>query len=59
MAIRRIYIPKLSVSGTGSIGSNLTANIKRSDFVFEWRRNGVAIAGATANNYTLTSTDIN
>jgi len=53
-----------AISGTTSVGNNLSstngtyssgATIKHT---YQWRRDSVAISGATANAYTLVSADI-
>jgi hypothetical protein len=54
--------PVPTVSGTASRGHVLTARIgawapSPVALTFQWKRNKVAIAGATTSKYTLTSAD--
>ncbi len=52
----------VTITGTAKVGSKLTANagtwtpstVTKS---YQWKRNGVAISGATASTYTATATD--
>lgn len=51
-----------AISGTVDIGQTLTATNgtwtnSPSGYTYQWKRNGVAIVGATANTYTLTASD--
>lgn len=49
------------ISGTATVGSVLTAGARTpsaATVTFQWRRDGVAIAGATASTYTLVSADL-
>ncbi|QIK63030.1 CHAP domain-containing protein [Leucobacter viscericola] len=51
-----------TISGAAVVGSKLTANLAGwtpavTGLRYQWQRNGVAIAGATASTYTPTMTD--
>ena len=51
------------ISGTLTSGSTLTAstgiwNIDGLTFTFQWKRNGVDVAGATSRSYLLTAADV-
>ena len=50
------------ITGTGTVGSTLTLQtigswIGNTSGSYKWRRDGVDIAGATANTYTLVAAD--
>ncbi len=50
-----------AISGTPTVGSTLTAGARTpsaATVTFQWRSNGVAIAGATASTYVLTSAEL-
>jgi prepilin-type N-terminal cleavage/methylation domain-containing protein len=50
-----------AISGTPTVGSTLTAGARTPSAAtvsYQWNRSGVAIAGATASTYTLTSADL-
>lgn len=50
-----------AISGTPTVGSTLTAGARTPSAAtvsYQWYRSGVAIAGATASTYTLTSADL-
>ena len=51
----------VTISGTAKVGSLLTANpgtwTPSAAFTYVWKRNGVAISGATASTYTLKAAD--
>jgi len=55
--------PVPTISGTTNVGQVLTAQpgswIPARTVSYQWLRGGVAIAGATASTYTLTSADLN
>jgi prepilin-type N-terminal cleavage/methylation domain-containing protein len=49
------------ISGTATVGSVLTAGARTpaaATVTYQWRRDGVAIAGATASTYTLVAADL-
>jgi len=53
-----------TASGTGAVGSTLTATSgtwtnSPTSYTYQWRRNGVNIAGATASTYVVVSADVN
>jgi hypothetical protein len=54
--------PTPSISGTSTPGHVLTANLgtwqSGVTVTVQWRRNGVAISGATSRTYTVRSTDV-
>jgi len=50
-----------AITGTPTVGFTLTAGARTpsaATVTFQWRSNGVAITGATASTYTLTSTEL-
>lgn len=53
--------PPPTISGTVRVGSTLTASVPAwsptAAYTYQWRRNGVAITGATAGRYTLGAAD--
>ncbi|MEU2230148.1 hypothetical protein [Streptomyces vietnamensis] len=59
LAIRSTALP--SITGTAVVGGKVTATTgswtpAAESYAYQWRANGVAIAGATASTYTLPST---
>lgn len=49
------------ISGTATVGSTLTAGARTpaaATVTFQWRKDGVAIPGATGSTYTLTSAEL-
>jgi len=52
----------VTISGTLQYGEELTASVTETNntgtFSYQWKRNGVAITGATAEGYVLTEADI-
>jgi len=63
-AVNTLHTGTVSISGTASVGSVLTAtnNIADADglgtFSYQWKRSGAAISGATSSTYTLAAADI-
>ncbi|WEK61208.1 MAG: hypothetical protein P0Y60_00170 [Candidatus Microbacterium colombiense] len=53
--------PRPRVTGTVRVGATLTASLSawspKASFSYQWKRNGVAIPGATARTYRLTAND--
>jgi len=53
----------VSITGTAQVGQVLTAvitdgnGVSAANVTYEWRRDGAAITGATANSYTLVAAD--
>ncbi|WP_062522400.1 hypothetical protein [Demequina silvatica] len=54
------YAP--TIAGTRAVGKTLTANVKAwtpvATFSYQWKRDGVAIPGATGRTYALTAKDL-
>ena len=62
-AVNTLHTGTVSISGTASVGSVLTASNNIADidglgtFAYQWKRSGSAISGATASTYTLVTAD--
>lgn len=63
-AVKGVFttVPTPTITGTAAVGSTLTANPgtwapSGATFTYQWYRSGVAISGATASTYTLTTSD--
>jgi hypothetical protein len=63
-AVNTLHTGTVSISGTASVGSVLTATNNIADanglgtFSYQWKRSGAAISGATSSTYTLAAADI-